>query len=74
MIIIQSEKLENFFADLIDNLQVTSIEFFENLYDEYNFERTWDIPGKWMWKFNDPQDLEKLLNDYDLPKNDLIYL
>ena len=74
MITIQSKKLEDFFSDLVDNLQVTSIELFEDLSDEYNFERTWDIPGEWIWRFDNSQDLENLLRDYDLPKDDLKYI
>ena len=73
MITFQSKKLEDFFSDLIGNSPLSSIEFFEDLSDDYNFERTWDIPDQWIWKFQSHQDLEDLLNDYNLPKDDLIY-
>lgn len=74
MIIIQSESIERFFSDLIGNSPLSSIEFFENLSDDYNFERTWDIPDQWIWKFDSHRDLEDLIGDYNLPKDDLIYV
>jgi hypothetical protein len=74
MIIIRSQKLDHFFSEIIDNSPLSSIEFFEDLSDDYNFERTWDIPDEWIWKFEDPQDLEDLLNDYNLPTDDLRYI
>ena len=74
MIIIQSEKLEDFFSKLIGDSPLSSIEFFEDLSDDYNFERTWDVPDQWIWKFDDSKDLEDLLNDYNLPKDDLKYI
>ena len=74
MIIIQSESFENFFSNLIGDSPLSSIEFFEDLEDDYNLERTWDIPDQWIWKFQSHQDLEDLINDYNLSKEDLIYL
>ena len=74
MIIIQSESFENFFSNLIGDSPLSSIEFFEDLGDDYNLERTWDIPDQWIWKFQSHQDLEDLINDYNLSKDDLIYL
>lgn len=74
MIIIQSKSFENFFSDLIGNSPLSSIEFFEDLSDDYNFERTWDIPDQWIWKFDSPKDLDDLIKDYNLPENDLIYV
>jgi hypothetical protein len=73
MITFQSKKLEDFFSKLLDDSPLSSIEFFEDLSDDYNFERTWDIPDQWFWRFQSLQDLEDLLNDYNLPKDDLIY-
>jgi|DEB0MinimDraft_6_1074348.scaffolds.fasta_scaffold114219_1 hypothetical protein len=72
MIIIQSESFENFFSDLIGDSPLSSIEFFEDLEDDYSFQRTWDIPDQWIWKFQSHQDLEDLINDYNLSKEDLI--
>lgn len=74
MIIIQSESFEKFFSNLIGDSPLSSIEFFEDLSDDYNFERTWDIPDQWIWKFQYPQDLDDLIKDYNLPENDLIYV
>lgn len=74
MIIIQSQSFEKFFSNLIGNSPLSSIEFFEDLSDDYNFERTWDIPDQWIWKFQSPQDLDDLIKDYNLPENDLIYV
>ena len=74
MITIRSEKLESFFSKLIGDSPLSSIEFFEDLSDDYNFERTWDIPDQWFWRFDDPQDLKNLLNDYNLPNDDLKYI
>jgi hypothetical protein len=67
-------ELEDFFSKLVGDSPLSSIEFFEDLSDDYNFERTWDIPDQWIWKFDDPKDLEDLLNDYNLPKDDLKYI
>jgi hypothetical protein len=76
MITIQSEKLEDFFSEIIGNSPYSAIEFYEDLSDDYNFERTWDVPDQWIWKFNDRQDLRDLLRDYNLEDklDDLIYL
>lgn len=74
MIIIQSESFENFFSNLIGNSPLSSIEFFEDLEDDYSFQRTWDIPDQWIWKFKSSQDLENLINDYNLPQDDLIFI
>jgi hypothetical protein len=71
MIILQSKKLDDFFSEIIENSPVSAIEFFEDLSDHYGLERTWDIPDQWIWKFNNPEDLKDLLNDYDLDLSDL---
>jgi len=72
MIIIQSESFENFFSNLIGDSPLSSIEFFEDLEDDYSFQRTWDIPDQWIWIFQSHQDLENLINDFNLSKKDLI--
>lgn len=76
MITIKSESIERFFSDLIGNSPLSSIEFFEDLSDDYNFERTWenDIPDQWIWKFDSHRDLDDLIEDYNLSKDDLIYV
>ena len=74
MIIIQSESFEEFFSKIIENSPLSSIEFFEDLEDDYNFQRTWDIPDQWIWKFQSSQDLEDLINDYNLPRKGLKYI
>lgn len=72
MIIIQSESFEEFFSKIIGDSPLSSIEFFEDLEDDYNFQRTWDIPDQWIWIFKSSQDLENLINDFNLSKDDLI--
>ena len=72
MIIIQSESFEEFFSNLIGDSPLSSIEFFEDLEDDYSFQRTWDIPDQWIWIFKSHQDLENLINDFNLSKKDLI--
>ena len=72
MIIIQSESFENFFSDLIGNSPLSSIEFFEDLEDDYSFQRTWDIPDQWIWIFESHQDLKDLINDFNLSEEDLM--
>jgi len=74
MIIIQSESFEDFFSNLIGDSPLSSIEFFEDLEDDYNFQRTWDIPDQWIWKFRSSQDLEDLINDFNLPRKGLKYI
>jgi hypothetical protein len=74
LIIIKSQSIENFFSDLIGDSPLSSIEFFEDLSDDYNFDRTWDVPDQWIWKFDSPKDLDDLIKDYNLPENDLIYV
>ena len=72
MIIIHSESFEDFFSNLIGDSPLSSIEFFEDLEDDYSFQRTWDIPDQWIWKFQSSQDLEDLINDFNLSEEDLI--
>ena len=74
MIIIQSESFEDFFSKIIGDSPLSSTEFFEDLEDDYNFQRTWDIPDQWIWKFQSSQDLEDLINDYNLPRKGLKYI
>jgi hypothetical protein len=74
MITVQSEKLDLFFSEIIDNSPLSSIEFFEDLSDDYNFERTWDVPDQWFWRFDNSQDLKNLLDDYNVEADDLRYI
>jgi len=74
MITIQSESFEEFFSKIIGDSPLSSIEFFEDLEDDYSFQRTWDIPDQWIWKFQSSQDLEDLINDYNLPRKGLKYI